>query len=117
MKLLRLAALMAVMAALPAVAFAQSTDTPAKTKHPAKVVTTTMTGVVKSVDDSSMVMTRSNAKGPEQTFQLNASTTRKGKLVPGEVVNVRVFPRQRPEGRDGRDSDEAAEVKARKVEG
>jgi len=91
MKLLRLAALIVVMAALPAVAFAQSTDTTAKAKHPAKVATTTMSGVVKSVDDSSMVMTRSNAKGPEQTFHLNASTTRKGKLVPGDVVNVQYF--------------------------
>ena len=98
MKCLRIAALIAVMTALPAAGFAQSTA-PAKTKQtkaatttkPApttKPATTTMTGVVKSVDETSMVMTRSNAKGPEETFQLNASTTRKGKLVAGDAVSV-----------------------------
>jgi hypothetical protein len=90
MKYLRIAALLAVMAAVPSVALAQSTSAP-KAKHTPKVATTTMTGLVKSVDDTSMVLTRANGKGPESSFQLNASTTRKGNLVSGDIVSVRYF--------------------------
>jgi hypothetical protein len=50
-----------------------------------------MTGVVKSVDDTSMVITRSNAKGPEETFVLNSATTRKGNLLAGDTVKVRYY--------------------------
>ena len=93
MKCLRIAALIAVMTALPAAGFAQSTA-PAKTKQTkaattTKPATTTMTGVVKSVDETSMVMTRSNAKGPEETFQLDPS--HKGKLAVGDTVNVKYY--------------------------
>ena len=92
MKFLRIAALFAAMAALPAMGFAQSaqsTTTPAKPKHAAKVVTASMTGVVKSIGDDSFVINRSNAKGPEETFKLDAS--HKGKLTVGDVVNVKYY--------------------------
>jgi hypothetical protein len=92
MKYLRIAALFAAIAALPAVGFAQaaqSTTNPAKPKHAAKVLTASMTGVVKRIDESSLVIARSNAKGPEETFQLDPS--HKGKLAVGDVVNVKYY--------------------------
>jgi uncharacterized protein DUF5666 len=101
MKVLRTAAAVAVLTALPVISFAQSTASPShqstaapsKAKPAAKPVTTTMTGVVKSVGDTSLVVTRTNAKGPEETFQLNSSTMHKGKakLVAGDTVSVRYY--------------------------
>src|SRR5262245_24656315 len=104
MKCFRIAALITAMAALPAIGFAQSTTDPAKTKqttkaqstsapakakHAAKVVTASMTGVVKSIADDSFVIHRSNAKGPEETFQLDPS--HKGKLAVGDTVTVKYY--------------------------
>jgi len=104
MKYFRIAALITAMAAVPAIGFAQSTTDPAKAKqtpkaqsttepakpkHAAKVITASMTGVVKSVGDNSFVINRSNAKGPEETFQLDPS--HKGKLAVGDTVNVKYY--------------------------
>lgn len=98
MKSFRTAAVIAAIIALPSAGFAQSAAPPAKTKQSAaapaktttsKVVTTTMTGVVQKVEDNSLVISRNTAKGPEETFQLNTSTTRHGKLAVGDVVSVR----------------------------
>ena len=104
MKYFRIAALITAMAALPAIGFAQSTTDPAKPKqtakaqsttepakpkHAAKVITASMTGVVKSVNDNSFVIARSNAKGPEETFQLDPS--HKGKLSVGDTVSVKYY--------------------------
>lgn len=92
MKNLRLAALVAIMTALPAAGFAQTTAASSKAAKPAKaakVVTMTATGVVKSFDATSVVIARSNAQGPQETFQLTSSTTRKGKLAVGDVVSLR----------------------------
>jgi hypothetical protein len=91
MKCLRIAALVAVMTALPLVSSAQTPPASPKTQSAPKQVTATMTGVVKSVDDTSMVITRSNAKGPEETFVLNSTTTRKGDLLAGNTVKVRYY--------------------------
>jgi uncharacterized protein DUF5666 len=97
MKVLRSVAVAAVLTALPVVSFAQST-TPShqstassKAKPAPKPTTTTMSGVVKSVGDTSFVMTRTNAKGPEETFQLNSSTMHKGKLAAGDKVSVKYY--------------------------
>jgi hypothetical protein len=104
MKYFRIAALITAMAAVPAIGFAQSTTDPAKAKqtpkaqsttepakpkHAAKVITASMTGVVKSVGDNSFVINRSNAKGPEETFQLDPS--HKGKLAAGDTVSVKYY--------------------------
>jgi hypothetical protein len=89
MKNLRLAALVAVMTALPVIGFAQTSTASSRTAKAPKVVTTTVTGVVKSVDAGSMVIARSDAKGREETFQLTGTTTRKGTLASGDVVSVR----------------------------
>lgn len=88
MKRLYIVALVALMTASPLVSSAQSQPASPKTQPTPKPITATMTGIVKSVDDTSMVITRSNAKGPEETFQLNSSTTRKGDLVAGDKVKV-----------------------------
>jgi len=103
MKYFRIAALITAMAAVPAIGFAQSatepakakqtkaqsTTEPAKPKHAAKVITASMTGVVKSFGDNSFVINRSNAKGPEETFQLDPS--HKGKLAVGDTVSVKYY--------------------------
>lgn len=91
MKRLRIAALVAVIAAWPVVSSAQTPPAAPKTQPAPKQVTATMTGVVKSVDDASMVITRSNAKGPEETFVLSSTTTRKGDLLAGDTVKVRYY--------------------------
>jgi hypothetical protein len=104
MKYFRIAALITAMAAVSAIGFAQSTTDPAKAKptpkaqsttepakpkHAAKVITASMTGVVKSIGDNSFVINRSNAKGPEETFQLDPS--HKGKLAVGDTVSVKYY--------------------------
>jgi hypothetical protein len=89
MKPLRIAALIAVMTTLPVIGSAQSRPASPKATQTKQLAIPAMMGVVKSVDATSMVITRSNAKGPEETFQLNSSTVRKGKLESGDVVSVR----------------------------
>jgi hypothetical protein len=98
MKNLRLAALVAVMTALPAIGFAQTTTAPAKLARsagpakPAKAATLTVTGVIKSVDATSVVIAPSKAKGakgPDQTLQLTPSTTGTRTPAVGDVVSVR----------------------------
>ena len=46
-------------------------------------------GVVKSVDDSMLVITRSGGKNEEMTFTLNSSTHREGAVAVGAPVSVR----------------------------
>jgi hypothetical protein len=55
---------------------------------PAAVVHSTK-GVVKSVDDTSMVVTLPTGKTKEMTFVLNPSTERKGTVAVGATVQVR----------------------------
>jgi hypothetical protein len=95
MKVLRSVAVAAALTALPAVGFAQSTSpshqstASSKAKPAPKPTTATMTGIVKSVGETSFVVNRSNAKGPEETFLLNSSTMQKGKLAVGDTVSVK----------------------------
>jgi hypothetical protein len=63
------------------------TTKPAPPK-PAAVVHSTR-GVVKSVDDTSMVVTLPSGKVKEMTFALNPSTERKGTVAVGATVQVR----------------------------
>ena len=46
-------------------------------------------GVVKSIDDTKLVTTKSAGKGPETTFVLNASTQKEGAIAVGSTVDVR----------------------------
>ena len=60
------------------------------TKATAKPAATHATrGVVKSVDDSTLVITRHGKKPEEMTFTLNASTHRVGSVAEGAPVSVR----------------------------
>lgn len=53
-------------------------------------------GVVKSVDATTLVITKAGGKGPENSFMLNASTQRQGSIAAGATVDVRY----RVEGKD-----------------
>lgn len=53
-----------------------------------------MKGMVKSVNDSSLVIVRSRRKAGEMTFVLGPETEREGTIVVGSMVSVRY----RPEG-------------------
>ena len=46
-------------------------------------------GVVKSYDDSTLVITRTGKNAGEMTFTLNPSTQKKGTIAPGSTVSVR----------------------------
>ena len=46
-------------------------------------------GVVKSMDDSSLVVTASGKKATDMTFVLNGSTTKEGSPAVGSTVSVR----------------------------
>jgi hypothetical protein len=48
-----------------------------------------MRGVVKSIDDETLVVTQSGRKHAEMTFALNASTERTGTIAPGTAVSIR----------------------------
>lgn len=96
MKFTRTAAI--VLGALIAVssvgfaATANQSSTKASTKKvsaaPAMAVHAT-SGVVKSMDDNTLVITKSAGKGPETSFTLNSSTTKEGSIATGSKVDVR----------------------------
>jgi hypothetical protein len=97
MKHMRTAAVvMGAMLMVSAVGFAsQATAPAAKTKPaptakaaPAPAVHAT-SGVVKSMTDSSLVISKSATKGPETTFVVNASTQKEGNPAVGSMVDVR----------------------------
>lgn len=74
-------------AASPAQAHAQSTA-----KHQPKsaaIASHAMTGVVKAVDATSLVITRSGKRGGEMRFALNPSTLREGTVAVGSSVSIR----------------------------
>jgi hypothetical protein len=91
------AAIAALLMAGPA--FAQSGQTTAKPKtttaksapapKPAMAAVHATKGVVKSVDATSLVITKTAGKGPETSFVLNASTEKQGTIAPGSAVDVR----------------------------
>ncbi len=54
------------------------------------------TGVVKSIDDSKLVISKSAKKGPETTFTVNSSTQKEGSIAAGTTVDVRY----KTEGKD-----------------
>jgi hypothetical protein len=87
----------------PAFAFAQSTSSSTKAATPATPAKKAaapavhaMSGVIKSVDGSMLVITKVAGKGPETSFVVNSSTEKQGTLVAGAKVDVRY----RTEGKD-----------------
>src|SRR5262245_59725222 len=84
------------LAVVPAVAHAsmtpQQAQAAAKAK-PAKAATKTAThattGVVKSIDPTSLVITRSGKQSGDMTFVVSASTHQDGTIVSGAPVSVR----------------------------
>ena len=72
---------------------AQAAKPAAKSAAPAAKSTTAAVhatrGVVKSVDDKSLVISRQNGKEKDMTFVLNASTQHKGTAAVGATVQVR----------------------------
>jgi hypothetical protein len=89
-------AVFAAALAVPAAAFAQGTtaapaqkkasaSTAAKKEAAPKVASHTTSGVVKSVSDSSLVITKA---GKDETFTVNASTKKDGDIAAGTKVTV-----------------------------
>ena len=73
-------------AAMPAKAQAQPA---VKQSRRAPVASHATTGIVKSVDATTLVITRSGKKVSEMTFVLNPSTHRDGTIEVGSSVSVR----------------------------
>jgi hypothetical protein len=69
---------------------AQTAPAPAKAEKPAKkVASKTTSGVVKSVSDSQLVITHGSGKSAkDETFAVNASTTKTGTIETGSKVSV-----------------------------
>jgi len=95
-KYIATAALAAAVIALPIAGFATTRQAPpaaAKkeaTSTAAKAAPTHATkGVVKSVDDSTLVIAHKDKKGEEMTFMLNGSTHKEGAVAVGAPVSVR----------------------------
>ena len=58
--------------------------------HASKPAAThSMRGVVKSIDDNTLVVTQTGGKHAEMTFALNASTQRPGTIAAGTAVSIR----------------------------
>lgn len=72
----------ATQGAAPAPPRAAHASKPARATHAVR-------GVVRSIDDKSLVLTESGGKHAEETFALNASTQRTGSIAPGTAVSVR----------------------------
>jgi len=90
------AVLATAVMAVPVIGFAttrQAAPVAAKkeaTKTTTKAAATHATrGIVKSADDSTLVITRSGKKPEEMTFTLNANTHKEGAVAAGAPVSVR----------------------------
>jgi hypothetical protein len=84
-KFMKAASLVAVLALVPAVGFAQATKKSAAPSKKTAVSAHTTTGTVKSVSDSSLVISKG---GKDQTFVLNSTTEKKGTVETGAHVSV-----------------------------
>ncbi|MGE3189184.1 MAG: hypothetical protein AB7N90_05845 [Vicinamibacterales bacterium] len=97
MKLSHPALLLALTLAVPALAAAQAKPAPARATHTAAkaamtapapaLATETTTGVVKSIDASTLMLT--GARHKQMTFKLSADTAREGTSAAGARVSVR----------------------------
>ena len=65
------------------------TSKPAAATKPASAATHSVQGVVKSIDSSSLVITRSGKKGGDMSFKLDPSTHQEGTIASGSAVSIR----------------------------
>ncbi len=89
--LMTTALLVGALAAVPLVGHAATSGT-IQTKPAAKhapAATHATRGVVKSVDGTTLVITRAGKKAGEMTFMLDQSTRREGTIAVGAPVSVR----------------------------
>jgi hypothetical protein len=87
-----LTALMLVGVLGSGVAFAQTSKPASSTaaKPAAKPAAThSVQGVVKSIDESSLVITKSGKKGGDMSFKLDPSTQKDGSITTGTAVSIR----------------------------
>jgi hypothetical protein len=93
MKRVVMGLLVGALAAVPAAGFAAPAANAQTTaaKRPAKAAAArhATTGVVKSIDDKTLVITRPGKNGREMTFALDPSTQREGTVAVGSTVSVR----------------------------
>jgi hypothetical protein len=85
--------LLGALTAVPAVGFAatprsSSTPAPVYASKPA-TATHAARGVVKSIDDSTLVVTQTGGTHAEMVFALDASTHRTGAIAAGTAVSIR----------------------------
>jgi hypothetical protein len=84
--------LVGALVVVPLVLFAAASNAQAQTSsknaatHPGTHATT---GVIKTVDDKTLVITRPGKKPAEMTFTMSASTAREGTMRAGSPVSVR----------------------------
>ena len=84
-------ALLAGVLSLVPVAGMAAAQKPASTKPAAKasMATHATRGTVKSIDDSTLVITSTGKNHGDMTFTVNASTQREGTIAAGTPVSVR----------------------------
>jgi hypothetical protein len=76
--------------AISGVAMAQTAKpSSSSAAKPASTATHSVQGVVKSVDASSLVITKSGKNGGEMSFKLDPSTHRDGSISTGSPVSIR----------------------------
>jgi hypothetical protein len=83
------ALLFAGVVAISTAAIAQTAKPASAAAKPAAAATHSVQGVVKSVDTSSLVITRSGKKGGEMSFKLDPATHQEGSIAAGSTVSVR----------------------------
>ncbi len=87
------ALMLAGVLATSGIAFAQTSkpaqSTAAKPAAAKPAATHSVQGVVKSVDASSLVITKSGKKGSDMTFKLDSTTQKDGSITTGSPVSVR----------------------------
>ena len=87
------AVLLGLLLTVPAFLLASSGQSQSKSSAPkttpASSAVHATKGVVKSVDDTSLVITRPSGKVKEMTFVISPGTARKGALATGATVEVR----------------------------
>lgn len=94
MKIVHAAAIVSLLVAAPVLAQTTSAPKPAAKTAPAPKPAASATvhatkGVVKSVDATTLVITKMAGKGAETTFVLNPSTQKQGDISIGASVDVR----------------------------
>jgi predicted RNA-binding protein (virulence factor B family) len=84
--------LLSMLLAIPAFGFTSSSlAAPREKQATNQRVIGTMTGVVKAVDNTSIVLEMPKGKGPGDTLQLNQSTARKGTVAVGDTVEAHFY--------------------------